>query len=448
MLGFGVVVLAACQEKLPRPRPSPGTPHERYAYALQELGLASTALGRDWVAAAHDALDRASPVTAPYREMGYFDPEQASAIAYRLRVERGQRLLVELQVEGARGIRMFIDVFSVADDSAQPRHRHVMSADSSAMRLVYEPRRSGEYVVRVQPELLRGGRYQVRILAGASLAFPVSGRDTRAVRSRFGAPRAAGRREHHGVDIFAPRGTPVVAAADGYVRSTRSNRLGGKVVWLRDSRRGQSLYYAHLDSQVVRAGMRISAGDTLGFVGNTGNARTTPPHLHFGIYGHGPVDPFPFLYDPPNGPERVAVSPEVIGGLVRATSAIRLRRSPGDRAPWVRNVGRHTPMQVLGGAGRWYRVLLPDGTGGFVPGYAVERADRPVRGTRLADRGVLLDRPHVTGVAVDSVRVGTELFVLGEFEEFLYVEGPSGRLAWLARPAQSGSATFVDGAAQ
>lgn len=58
---------------------------------------------------------------------------------------------------------------------------------------------------------------------------------------------------------------------------------GGKVVWMRDEARGMSLYYAHLDSQHVAAGAYVRPGDTLGFVGKTGNARTTPPHLHFGI---------------------------------------------------------------------------------------------------------------------------------------------------------------------
>ena len=79
--------------------------------------------------------------------------------------------------------------------------------------------------------------------------------------------------------------------------SAGTNRLGGNVVWIFDPSRGQSHYYAHLEKQAVSTGERVKAGDVVGYVGNTGNARTTPPHLHFGIYsrGEGPVDPLPFV---------------------------------------------------------------------------------------------------------------------------------------------------------
>jgi hypothetical protein len=96
--------------------------------------------------------------------------------------------------------------------------------------------------------------------------------------------------------------TPALAAADGVVRGVGVTSLGGKVVWLRDED-GHALYYAHLDRQYVTEGQQVRTGDTLGFIGNTGNARTTPPHLHFGIYarGEGPVDPWYFVYRLPIG---------------------------------------------------------------------------------------------------------------------------------------------------
>lgn len=121
------------------------------------------------------------------------------------------------------------------------------------------------------------------------------------MRSVFGDPRDAGARSHEGVDIFAPRGSAVVAVADGWVTSTRTNRLGGNVVWQWDPFRGQAIYYAHLDSQAVAAGDRVRAGDAIGRVGNTGNARSTPPHLHLGLYRpiEGAIDPLPFICDAP-----------------------------------------------------------------------------------------------------------------------------------------------------
>ena len=158
-------------------------------------------------------------------------------------------------------------------------------------------RRDGTYILRIQPELLRGGTLQIGQTTTAALLFPVQGRTSDAVQSFFLDPRDNNTRDHHGIDIFAPRHTPVLAAADGFVTSVGTNRLGGNVVWVFDPERGQSHYYAHLEKQAVSAGERVAAGDVVGYVGNTGNARTTPPHLHFGIYsrGEGPLDPLPFV---------------------------------------------------------------------------------------------------------------------------------------------------------
>ena len=77
--------------------------------------------------------------------------------------------------------------------------------------------------------------------------------------------------------------------------STDTSERGGQVIWLRDRRVRRSLYYAHLNGWAVQDGTEVRAGDVIGFVGNTGNARTTPPHLHFGVYERGPADPSPFL---------------------------------------------------------------------------------------------------------------------------------------------------------
>jgi hypothetical protein len=96
------------------------------------------------------------------------------------------------------------------------------------------------------------------------------------------------------VDIFAPRMTPVLTVADG-LATPRENHLGGHTVWL--STPGVSYYYAHLERAAIAAGERVRRGDVLGYVGNTGNAITTDPHLHFGVYrwGRGAVDPVPLL---------------------------------------------------------------------------------------------------------------------------------------------------------
>jgi hypothetical protein len=128
----------------------------------------------------------------------------------------------------------------------------------------------------------------------ASLRSPGSGFAVSTISSGFGAPRDGGARDHHGIDIFRPRGTPVVAAADGVVSLDETPR-GGRVVWLRDARMRRNIYYAHLDNWAVTSGALVRAGDVLGYIGNTSNARTTPPHRHFGVYERGPTDPVPYL---------------------------------------------------------------------------------------------------------------------------------------------------------
>ncbi|MBI4348310.1 MAG: M23 family metallopeptidase [Elusimicrobia bacterium] len=131
------------------------------------------------------------------------------------------------------------------------------------------------------------------------LAVPVVDVTPASCLSTWGAPRSGGRR-HRGIDIFAPRGTPVVASAAGFVFKAGRSGLGGNVVWVAGAG-GRLYYYAHLDRFRERLGFGswVAAGDTLGYVGNTGNAASTPPHLHFGVYpasqGFFPVDPAPLL---------------------------------------------------------------------------------------------------------------------------------------------------------
>lgn len=131
-----------------------------------------------------------------------------------------------------------------------------------------------------------------------SLLVPVEGVLPSDVDDTFRARRSGGR-THRAVDIMAPRGTPVLAISDGEITRVHSNRLGGKVLYLRAADGSHDFYYAHLDSysDLAVVGTTVRQGDVLGTVGNTGNARTTPPHLHFQVLrrsgrGRGtPVNP-------------------------------------------------------------------------------------------------------------------------------------------------------------
>jgi peptidoglycan LD-endopeptidase LytH len=133
------------------------------------------------------------------------------------------------------------------------------------------------------------------------VTLPVAGVRAAELTDTWGAARSGGRR-HEGIDIFAPRGTAVVAATSGEVVRVGQNHLGGNVVYVAGEG-AQLYYYAHLDS--FRAGIapgdHVTAGDVIGHVGTTGNAARTPPHLHFGIYPASnwfrAVNPYSFLRD-------------------------------------------------------------------------------------------------------------------------------------------------------
>lgn len=412
------------------------TPHEAYQASLAEAGLDQTALGRDWLTAGRLAFDTAVPVTLPFEEEGFITAEQPGAMSYRITIGRGQRLTADVELVGQEETRVFIDFFRVASSERDPA-RPIYSSDSVPGQIVHEPWREGEYILRLQPELLRGGRYRVSLRLDAQLAFPVEGHGMPAVQSFFGADRDGGRRSHHGVDIFARRGTPVLATSAGVVRRVEVTNLGGKVVWLRDQTRNANIYYAHLDSQYVSEGDVVQLGDTVGFVGNSGNARTTPPHLHFGIYrrGEGPVDPAPFLRPVTATMPRMTVELAALGGWLRVSSAASLRAAPGGRSPALRDISPGTPIRVLGGSGDFYRVRIPDGAIGYLPAGRTEAVEESSTPQVVVAAAELLASPDQAAPAMDLLITGTAVPVLGRFEEYLYVRGPDGRLGWLARTA-------------
>ena len=130
------------------------------------------------------------------------------------------------------------------------------------------------------------------------LAMPLENISKRAIADTWQAPRGTGRR-HEGQDIFAARGTPVLSATRGIIYNIGENALGGQTVSVIGSG-GRLYYYAHLDAYArgIEVGERVTTRTVLGYVGTTGNAQGTPPHLHFGIYTPtGAINPLPLLTD-------------------------------------------------------------------------------------------------------------------------------------------------------
>jgi murein DD-endopeptidase MepM/ murein hydrolase activator NlpD len=120
-------------------------------------------------------------------------------------------------------------------------------------------------------------------LTAGGYVFPVYGPSSWS--DTFRAPRAAPVGWHHGIDIFAPLGAPILAVADGTLFSIGWNDIGGYRLWLQDGE-GNEFYYAHLSafSTLAVEGAQVRAGDVIGFVGSTGDAEGTPYHLHFEIH--------------------------------------------------------------------------------------------------------------------------------------------------------------------
>lgn len=148
---------------------------------------------------------------------------------------------------------------------------------------------------------------EMQSLMRRRLLIPVQGVDRSQLRDNFEEKRG-GLRRHEALDIMAPRGTPVLAAGDGVIAKLARHPLGGITIYENDPDGRYSYYYAHLDryAEGLKVGQGVRRGQVIGFVGSTGNARASAPHLHFTIlalsqpsrwWDRPAVNPYPFLVD-------------------------------------------------------------------------------------------------------------------------------------------------------
>ncbi len=140
-----------------------------------------------------------------------------------------------------------------------------------------------------------------------NLLVPVQGIEKKSLRDTFTDDRSG--RVHQAIDIMAARGTPVLAAGDGRVEKLFTSKPGGLTVYQFDPQGEYCYYYAHLDGYAagVVQGKVLKKGEVIGYVGSTGNASPTAPHLHFSIFRLGPtkkwwegtaIDPYPVWMAP------------------------------------------------------------------------------------------------------------------------------------------------------
>lgn len=279
------------------------SPRDLFIWRLRVAGLLDSPLGQRWAEAVERAGEQPVQADGQYRITEAFASDEVEAHVYQVTLERGEKLIWQFSRLDTAESRLYASLERREKNEQEWSTVTDLDADDATNSQIVT--KAGDYRIVLQPELFASAEYSLAMANGGSLPFPVEGATQRDIGSTFGVERDGGARKHHGVDIFAERGTPVTAVIDGRVRTGTSDR-GGKHIWLSGSMIGLGsarYYYAHLDSFEVESGDKVKKDEILGYMGNTGNAITTPPHLHFGIYSGGPVDPAPFLKPEPVLPD-------------------------------------------------------------------------------------------------------------------------------------------------
>ncbi len=432
-LFVSLLLFSHCQKEIVPEPYKPSNSHEAYVHSLRLAGLAHTSIASDWILASENAMKNPVDVEPPFEEAFYVDHAAAFAVAYHFSVIKGQRVEIDVAFNGQKRCRLFMDLFRVRGLSYED-WRLVASANNNEKHLEFEPREDAEYVVRLQPELLRGGRFNVTICNMASLGFPVLGYDHRAIGSGFGVPRDGGRRKHHGVDIFTKRHTPIIAPSKAFVRRVSESDIGGLNIWLHDAKRDLHLYFAHLQTQDVEQNTYVESSQRIGTVGNTGNARRTPPHLHFGIYvrGEGPVDPVNFIKKINSTPKEITADMAVLGQWARSKqSTISLKSTANPRSNEITQLDPYSAMKVQAASGNAYRILLPDGLSGYVPSRNIELAAETLETQEAVIVQEVKAAPMEQAAVIGEINGGEEFSVLGQFSGYWLVRIHEEKLGWL-----------------
>jgi murein DD-endopeptidase MepM/ murein hydrolase activator NlpD len=422
-----IAFLSGCKNEIVPAPYRPRNEHDLYILSLKQANLLESALGYEWLKSSQKSLTDAIEVETPYQEAFFLDPAKAESIGYRFSVKRGQKIGVKATVHRSDSMKLFIDLYRVNNDSLK-NYQLVASADSANHQLVFEPRRDADYILRLQPELLRGGRFDVTIQKVPSFSFPVSGKSSKSIGSYFGDPRDGGKRDHHGVDIFAKRHTPIIAPVKAYVSSVATKSLGGKVIWLRDSK-GRHLYFAHLQKQIAKPRTYVNPGDTIGTVGNTGNAKTTPTHLHFGIYKRGPIDPIYFIKETNINPVVISANLELLGNWVRTTEKTYLNKTI--LTTTIDTLELYQPLKVIGVVESSYRVVLPNGLIGYINDSEIEPTSEPILAQLASGPYDLLLAPMQNSATKANLAAGENLSILARQEGFWFVRTSIGQFGWI-----------------
>jgi murein DD-endopeptidase MepM/ murein hydrolase activator NlpD len=234
----------------------------------------------------------------------------------------------------------------------------------------------------------------------------------------LGRGRDENARKHEGIDIFATKGTPAIAAEKGIITNVGQNTLGGLVVFMQPEGRDYNLYYAHLDAQLVQNGQQVNIGDTLGLLGNTGNAKSTPSHLHFGVYtGGGAIDPLLFV-KPQN-----EIPPAVTAVVTKLATMVRYNDVPVTISAATRNL---------------YKVIYPDNRSAFVDAMHLKPLfDIP---ETIRYQQPLYDAPDSNAAQITALNAKDNVKVKGTFKGYQLISFGD-KTGWIRIPSSKNTAS-------
>jgi len=335
------------------------SPHTMYERKLSFSDYSEAEI-EEWKLAETRAIEDSLFLDLPTQIKLSGEADNFTAWAYQLALKEGQKLVIDIKKSAEK--ELFADILF---EKRAMDFRHFESIKENTTNLFILE--SGNYLIRLQSPINQSISSNISLqIKPAYDVFPVEGKGNKAIQSFWGAPRDGGRRKHEGIDIFAKTGTPLLAVCDGEIDRVKESKLGGKVVWLYDSELDQSMYYAHLDEQLVYEGQYVKAGEKIGTVGNTGNARTTPPHLHFGIYLDDAVDPLPFVKRQTENAKSPKYAGEVGKRAMITAKPARMYFAPNNKSKAKSVLVKGTIVDIIGATGSFLHVKTAERGSYFV----------------------------------------------------------------------------------
>lgn len=399
------------------------SPRDEYVRNLRKQKILEPDAVQAWMLAGEAALADSLIISLPFREDGVFPEGGQRTFSYQFTLPAGRRL--DAQVISPDSL-YFLDLFRLQENGKPQRLAYASPKNEI---ITYETTDDIPLVLRIQVPLEQPAKeFSLRLSTQPLLKFPVAGKSAQHIISFWGAARGGGARSHEGIDVSAPRGTPLIASVSGLITNVGVNNLGGNVVSLSADRLNISLYYAHLDQQLVQSGQQVQAGDTLGTVGNTGNAITTAPHLHFGIYrrSSGPINPLTFVESPQLPASTVT---KRLGDTLRTREATPLFSSLPPSKVTRQRLPKNSIVWVEASTKGYYRVSTPDGVRGYVLASSMQLPEKRLNRRRLSTN--VFFRQNWDSVTEDTLKTGTSVDILGIASSYEFIRLSDGRKGWI-----------------